>query len=141
MGILATHKELAMSAMKYAAMARKHWAEWLPKKTQELKDEGRWQSGTDAAGKLTEYHVQELMEQGFQRHEAEEVALKQRILLTPEPPDEDDEEERELAEMEREYQAQGRRERAMEEKWAIEDQLEAEEDHKRRMQAEGNSQA
>lgn len=109
-----------MSAIKYAAMARKHWATWLPNKTAELKASGDWMGETVAAGQLAQNQVSELMQQGQQKHEAEETALNQYVLLTPEPPGEDDWEAKELAEMEAEFQAQVRAEQAIDAKYEAE---------------------
>ena len=74
-----------MSAQTYEAMARKHWAKWLPQKVAELKASGQLEQALQTAGKATQQQVVELMGQGFQQHEAEEVALPQFVLLKPEP--------------------------------------------------------
>ena len=97
-----------MSAMKYIAMARKHWKEWLPERVRELKEEGNLEQELMIAGMNAQDRVLELMQQGFKAHEAEEVALSEYILLPPEPPPEDDWEAEEIAEMEREYRAMRR---------------------------------
>ncbi|MCK0510169.1 hypothetical protein [Aromatoleum buckelii] len=81
-------------------MARKHWTEWLPNKVAELKEEGQWEISLQIAGKQAFEMVLELMQQGFQQHEAEEVALKEFVLLPPEPPDENDREAKETAALE-----------------------------------------
>ena len=97
-----------MSAQRYRTMARKHWAEWLPKKTAELKADGELEQALLTAGRAAFERELELMQQGYQAHEAEEVALKEFVLLPPEEPDEDDWEEKELRELERQYQRQMR---------------------------------
>lgn len=74
-----------MSAQTYEAMARKHWAKWLPQKVAELKASGELEQALQTAGKATQQMVLDLMAQGFQQHEAEEVALPQFVLLKPEP--------------------------------------------------------
>ena len=74
-----------MSAQQYATMARKHWAKWLPKKVAEMKASGELEQAVQTAGRMAQEEVVSLMEQGFQQHEAEEVALKQYVLLAPEP--------------------------------------------------------
>ena len=66
-------------------MARKHWTKWLPNKVAELKEEGQWEITLQIVGKQAFERVLELMQQGFQQHEAEEVALHELILLKPEP--------------------------------------------------------
>lgn len=93
-----------MNTWQLATKARKHWATWLPQKTEELKAAGEFSEATQVAAVAAQRQIQELMRQGYQEHEAEEVALKQYILLAPEPPDEDDWETKELAEKEARYQ-------------------------------------
>ena len=88
---------------KYASMAMKHWKEWLPSKVAELKAEGEFEAAIQAAAKATTQRVVELMQMGYQQHEAEEVALREFVLLAPEAEDEDDEEAIELAKLDREY--------------------------------------
>lgn len=94
-----------MDRATLAAQARKHWEIWLPQKTKELKDAGEFAEATQVAAVAAQRQIQELMRQGYQAHEAEEVALKQYILLEPEAPGEDDWETQELAEKEARYQA------------------------------------
>lgn len=98
-----------MSAETYAAKARKHWTKWLPKMTAELKKADKFNAAVQTAGKNAQKTVLELMQQGYQQSEAEEVALAQYVLLKPE----DDAgltdwEAKELAELEAQYQAQMR---------------------------------
>ena len=94
-----------MSAQRFATMACKHWTQWLPKKVAALKESGELEAQLQATGKMAQERVLELMGQGFRAHEAEEVALKEFVLLNPEPDaDEDDWEEKELRELERQYQ-------------------------------------
>lgn len=73
-----------MGAPRYATMARKHWATWLPKKVAALKADHELEQALQTAGKLAQERVVELMQQGFQQHEAEEVVLSELILLKPE---------------------------------------------------------
>lgn len=96
---------MTINVQALAAKARKHWAEWLPEMTRELKASGEWERATKQAAIKAHEMIVELMQQGYQAHEAEEVVLSQYILLKPEAPDPDDELERELAEMEEEYQS------------------------------------
>ncbi len=88
---------------KYAAMAMKHWKTWLPNKVAELKAAGEFEAAIQAAAIAATSRVVELMQMGYQQHEAEEVALREFVLLAPEPEDEDDEEAIELARLDREY--------------------------------------
>lgn len=65
--------------------AREHWEEWLPKKTQDLKEAGEFKTATRAAARRAQAEIAELMAQGHCEHEAEEVVLPKHILLEPEP--------------------------------------------------------
>jgi len=67
-----------------AMKAQKHWAKYLPAKTRELKAEGRFETESLAAAKLTKAEIETLMMQGFQEYQAEEIALPMFILLRPE---------------------------------------------------------
>ena len=109
-----------MSALKFAAMARKHWAVWLPKKTAELKASGELLSESQAVGQMAMNRVLELVEQGMQRTQAEAEAIREVVLVQPEPPDEDDWEAKELAEMEAEFQEQARAERKIDQRYEAE---------------------
>lgn len=92
-----------MATMTLQARAKRHWAEYLPEKTAELKAAGQWELATQAAALEAEREIDSLMALGYQLHEAEEVALAQFILLPAEENAEEEEDE-ELAELEREYQ-------------------------------------
>jgi hypothetical protein len=72
------------SESQLMAKARVHWAEWLPKKVAELKKEGRLEESLRGAARLAQDEISHLMRQGYQEHEAEEVALPMFILLKPE---------------------------------------------------------
>jgi hypothetical protein len=77
---------------------------WLPEKVAQLKIDGRLSAGILGAADLALNEITHLMQQGYREHEAEEVALKQFILLEPEPGAvEKDWEREELAELERQY--------------------------------------
>jgi hypothetical protein len=73
-----------MTEQQMTSKAREHWTKWLPQKTAELMASGEWMEATQAAGKLAAARVQDLTRQGFQAHEAEEVALAEFVLLKPE---------------------------------------------------------
>jgi hypothetical protein len=66
--------------------ARKHWEEWLPEKTEGLKEAGEFKAVTRGAARLAQAEIAELMARGYQQHEAEELVLPKHILLEPEPP-------------------------------------------------------
>jgi len=94
-----------MNAAQLASKARKHWAEWLPDKTAELVADGQFAEATMAAAQMAMDEARQLMAQGYPEWSAEEIVLKQYILLEPEPDATEPEWMRlELAEKEREYQ-------------------------------------
>ncbi len=96
-----------MSAQTYAAKALKHWTKWLPHKVAELKANGELEQAVQTAGKAAQQQVVELMGQGFQQHEAEEVALAEFVLLKPEPEANlEPWERKELAAMDKQYRRQ-----------------------------------
>ncbi len=74
-----------MNRMVMESLARKHWAKWLPKKVAELKADGDLGEAIQGAAIRAEREIEDLLKQGYQRHEAEEVALPMFILLKPEP--------------------------------------------------------
>ena len=93
-----------MNQQTLISKIRKHWTEFLPEKTAELKAAGAWDEAVNGAALAANRMIQDLMSQGYQAHEAEEVALHQYVLLPPESPEEDDWEAKELAQMEADYQ-------------------------------------
>lgn len=95
-----------MSVPELTALARKHWAQWLPEKTRELEAQGIFSAETQKAAVQAQAEISELMQSGYQEHEAREVVLPQYILLPPEDDAAVDEAEREeLAELEADYQS------------------------------------
>lgn len=96
-----------MSIAMYQSKARKHWTKWLPQKVASLKAAGELEQALQTAGKETAKMVTELMGQGFQQHEAEEVALAEFVLLKPEPEANlEPWERKELAMLERQHRQQ-----------------------------------
>lgn len=91
-----------MDRQSIASKARKHWEEWLPAKTWALKQAGEFEEAIQGAALAAHRMIQELMSQGYQEHEAEEVALRQYVLLQPEKVEDEDDEE--LQELEENYQ-------------------------------------
>ena len=86
------------------AKIRKHWTTYLPGKVAELKAEGMLEESMQGAAKLAQAEIDHLRSQGYQEHEAEEVALKEFVYLQPEEgADEEDWEREERSEMERNY--------------------------------------
>lgn len=93
-----------MNRMAMESLARKHWAKWLPMKFAQLKASNELGEAIQGAATAANREIEDLMAQGYQRHEAEEVALPMFILLKPEAgANEEPWERRELAEMERQY--------------------------------------
>lgn len=87
-----------------ASKARKHWATWRPKMVADLKAAGQLDEAVQGAATRAQDRIAGLMQQGYQQHEAEEVALREFILLAPEPEAEESDEERaEAAMLEAEY--------------------------------------
>jgi len=74
-----------MTTEAWAAMARKHWKEYLPKKWKALQESGETQAAVMAAAQQAQAHKLQLMKAGFQEHEADEVVRAEYILLKPEP--------------------------------------------------------
>ena len=70
---------------RYLSSIRKHWSKWLPKRVAALKAAGEWEGALQVRANQTRARVDELMAQGYQLHEAEEVALTELVLLKPEP--------------------------------------------------------
>lgn len=94
-----------MDIATLAEKARHHWTTWLPAKTAQLQAQGTLTEATQAAAKAAQQQISELMNlHGHREHEAMESALKEHILLPPEPPSADDWEARELDEKEAQYQ-------------------------------------
>src|SRR5687767_14333702 len=94
-----------MSLPELEALAREHWTEWLPDKVKALKAAGTLNEEIHAAASLAQAEIEVLLKQGYQEHEAREVALPMFILLKPEPGARIPEyQQKELDELEREYQ-------------------------------------
>lgn len=79
-----------MLGLQYTGLALRHWSQWLPKMTQEMRDEGTLDHEAQMASKEAARQVADLMTQGMQKHEAEEIVLPHLILFKPEPQDEDE---------------------------------------------------
>ena len=87
-------------------LARKHWEDWLPERVAELRAEGKLDEALHGAARAAQKQIDHLMrDRHYQEHEAREVALRQHILLPPEPDALEPPEQREESEeLEREYQ-------------------------------------
>ena len=73
-----------MLGLQYTGMALKHWEEWLPKMVKEMRADGTLNKAVQDASKEAARQVAELMRAGAQKHEAEEIVLRELILLPPE---------------------------------------------------------
>lgn len=82
-----------MLGLQYTGLAIRHWSEWLPKMTAELRAEGMLNHRAQLASKEAARQVADLMMAGMQKHEAEEMVLPDLILLKPEPEDEEEDDE------------------------------------------------
>lgn len=66
-------------------LAIRHWHQWQPKLVKQLIKQNRLQTVALAAAEKVQKEIKELMEYGYQLHEAEEVVLQKYILRAPEP--------------------------------------------------------
>ena len=73
-----------MDKLSLASKTRKHWMKWLPQKVAALREAGEFEEAVQGAALAAHRQILELMQQGYQAHEAEEVALRQFVLLEPE---------------------------------------------------------
>ncbi len=73
-----------MLGLQYTGMALRHWKKWRPKAYRQMQEDGTLNEAAQTASKRAASQVAELMEAGYQQHEAEEVVLREIILLPPE---------------------------------------------------------
>lgn len=76
-----------MLGLQYTGLALRHWEQWLPEMTKEMRAQGTLNHEAQMASKRAAKQVADLMAQGMQQHEAEEMVLPQEILFPPENPD------------------------------------------------------
>ena len=69
-----------MLGLQYTGLALKHWKEWRPKAYRQMQEDGTLNEAAQAASKEAARQVAELMEAGYQKHEAEEVVLRETIF-------------------------------------------------------------
>lgn len=99
---------------KYGAMAQRHWAQWLPARYAEIQDPDSFFStlGEEVAQQIAnlsldlagddppgEGYLEKVGRLNMARLQAEEIVLKERVLLEPEPgadPDSGDLEEQDV---------------------------------------------
>jgi len=80
----ASWKEKTMLGLQYTGMALEHWKKWRPKQYRLMQQEGTLNETAQSASKEAARQVAALMEAGLQKHEAEEMVLRETILLPPE---------------------------------------------------------
>jgi hypothetical protein len=73
-----------MLGLQYTGMALRHWKEWCPSLYRELKKDGTLNKAAQDASKNAARQVAELMQAGARQDEAEEIVLRELILLPPE---------------------------------------------------------
>jgi hypothetical protein len=73
-----------MLGLQYTTMALNHWKQWRPNMVKELRAEGSLNEEVQKASRLASEQIANLMQKGFQKHEAEEMVLPETILLPPE---------------------------------------------------------
>ncbi|NUA28670.1 hypothetical protein FCJ59_18130 [Cupriavidus basilensis] len=73
-----------MLGLQYVGTALAHWKKWRPKEYREMQKDGTLNERAQTASKEAASQVASLMAAGYQKHEAEEVALPELILLPPE---------------------------------------------------------
>lgn len=93
-----------LSIPELEAKIAAHWKEWRPNVVKDLRASGSWEIVRRKTAERAHKHQWMLMEQGYPDWAAEEVVLKEHVLLPPEEGLEDEE----LAEMEEEYQREQR---------------------------------
>lgn len=93
-----------MNVLQLESLASDHWKQWRPEEYAEMESNGTLQANLRAAAVAAKETIEDLIQQGYQMHEAEEVALKTYILKEPEGDGLEDWEREELAEKERQFQ-------------------------------------
>lgn len=73
-----------MSIEVLTARAMRHWTEFLPQKTADLKEAGTFEFRARKAAVEATNEIQLLMRHGMTEKEAEEMVLPEYILLPPE---------------------------------------------------------
>ena len=73
-----------MLGLQYTRMALDHWKRWRPTMYRDLQASGQLNERAQQASKEAAQQVAKLMEQGYQKHEAEEVVLPDLIRVAPE---------------------------------------------------------
>ncbi|MDW7758489.1 MAG: hypothetical protein SCH72_12450 [Desulfuromonadales bacterium] len=74
----------AMTALQMQKLAMKHWEEWRPKATAQMKRANTFRTRARKAAEKAKKEMREMIQSGQPAHEAEEIVLKRYILLKPE---------------------------------------------------------
>jgi Holliday junction resolvasome RuvABC DNA-binding subunit len=107
-----------MNVQTMTTLAIKHWTKWLPKKAEQLAQEGMLEASAAQAAQAAMQEIRSLMKLGYREDEAQEKALPEFILLAPEADALLEEWERdELDELENQYQQQTSTEEALDVKY------------------------
>lgn len=73
-----------MSVEVLTTKAMRHWAEFLPQRTADLKEAGTFEMRARQAAEEATKEIQILMRHGMNEKEAKEMVLPEYILLPPE---------------------------------------------------------
>ena len=76
---------MARSVGSLSRLAERHWAEFLPEKTADLKEAGTFEMRANQAAERAIKEIQGLVRAGVPEDAAEEMVLLEYILLPPEP--------------------------------------------------------
>lgn len=76
---------MALSVGSLSRLAERHWAEFLPEKTADLKEAGTFEIRARQAAERAIAEMQSLVRNGVPEDQAEEMVLPEYILLKPEP--------------------------------------------------------
>lgn len=68
-----------MLGLQYAGQVIRHWKEHKPEMYRQLKKEGKVDHEAQKMSKLAANQVASLMEQGMQKHQAEEMVLRETV--------------------------------------------------------------
>ncbi len=82
-----------MSVEELQIQAKHHWAKWCPHMVAAMKKANSFDRLTLSAAKSANFQINQLLKTGLQLHEAEEMVLKDEILIPAEKPGSWDEDE------------------------------------------------
>ena len=73
-----------MDVTNLSARAIRHWAEFLPQKTADLKEAGTLEMRANQAAERAQAEIAALVQQGVPQTQAEELVLPEYVTLPPE---------------------------------------------------------